>query len=182
MRGYMQRYRRIGEWLVANGLLSEEHLEEAVKAQRVHRKRFGELLVHMGFCTERDVVQCLAEQFDLPIAKPKDLEADRRAVQLLSAPFALNHLVLPLRFEGEMLHCAIADPLDIQSTDAVREKAGVPLALYIAGTKQLKSAIRKAYRLPEFTKPDKAKTKMKIDSQADRQALLDAVSDERRSA
>lgn len=177
----MHQYRRIGEWLLEHGILDEEQLKAATQAQKGRRARFGELLVEMGFCKERDIVKCLSEQFDVPMVKIADIAPQRRALNIISGSFALNHSVLPVRFFEGALECVISDPLDIEVTDTVREKAEVPLKLFIAEPGQLKAAIRKAYRLPSYEKPKKAtKGKMKIDAQSDRRALIDAVDSTRR--
>lgn len=177
----MQQYRRIGDWLLEHGILTEDQLKSAIQAQKGRKARFGEVLVELGFCKEIDIVKCLSEQFDVPIAKLKSVVPEKRALNVISGSYALNHCVLPVCNDGVALECVIADPLDIAVTDAVREKAGLPLRLYIAAPTDLRKAIRAAYRLPSFEKPKKnSGTRMKIDAQADRQALIAAVESNRK--
>ena len=56
----------IGEVLKEYGYITEEQLQEALKAQKEQKgKRLGDLLIEMGFITERQKLQALAERLTL---------------------------------------------------------------------------------------------------------------------
>jgi len=58
---------RIGELLVKMQLLKEGQLEEALKYQRQFGGKIGEALVHLGFVTEKDILQGLSKKFRCPL-------------------------------------------------------------------------------------------------------------------
>lgn len=171
----MQTYRRVGEWMVGNGLLTEEQLEQALQQKGQQRQRFGDFLVAQGWVQERDVTRCLAEQFHLEITDLSKIKQQRKAKLLVSSSFALQRLVLPVAFDKEGLHCVVGDPVDVETTDALRIRAGVPVKLTLAPASELRAAIRQAYRLPGATAPATKKRPAKIEFQADRQALVRAL-------
>jgi len=69
-----QQYVRLGDMLVALGLLTEEKLRQVLEEQPKTRKRIGQLLVEMGLLSEERILQTLSQQFNLEILAPHDLE------------------------------------------------------------------------------------------------------------
>lgn len=56
----------IGEYLVAAGKLDSNHVARVMALQQEKNLRFGEAAVALGFVSEADIQQILAEQFDYP--------------------------------------------------------------------------------------------------------------------
>lgn len=52
---------RLGERLIARGLLTQDQLAVALRQQRVSPKLIGQILVDAGFVAERDLIDTLAE-------------------------------------------------------------------------------------------------------------------------
>ena len=55
-------YKKLGELLVANGLLTEQQLRDALAMQRQSPARLGEIATAMGWASEKQISECLAEQ------------------------------------------------------------------------------------------------------------------------
>jgi hypothetical protein len=155
----MSTYRRVGDWLVQRGFLTEEQREAALETQRTSRLRFGEVLVTMGFVTEHDITTCLSEQFEFPLVDPRDVKPSSEALRIISPTFALSRLVLPVRLTETELHAIIGDPLDLQATDKLNSALGRRLVLSIAEPTKLFEAIAHAYALPKGPRaiPEEAK-------------------------
>lgn len=168
--------------MVQHGVLTEEQLDRALKMKSHQSCRFGELLVANGFCTEADVTECLAEQFDLAVVDFAKIRPKANAYNLISGSFALNRLVLPFQLKEGVLDCIVCDPVDVESTDEVRDRAGVPLRLYLAPTSALKAAIQRTYKLPKLVEFTPTGKKLPIDMQTDRRALILALEEGDRAA
>ncbi len=172
----MQAYRRVGDWMVTRGIMTEAQLDQALEMRPKFQLRFGEFLVTQGYCTESDITECLAEQFSMPIADLEGLKPKVKARQLVSGSFALNRLVLPIELKDGTLTCVIGDPIDIHTTDELRNRTGFPLNLILAPVSPLREAIRTAYRLPS-TVTAASQAPVHIDQQDDRRALIRALQD-----
>src|SRR5947209_4241093 len=57
---------RIGEILVAHGVVTREKIDEGLQAQTERGGRIGEVLIGMKFCSEEQVLKALAAQLELP--------------------------------------------------------------------------------------------------------------------
>ncbi len=58
------RRMRIGDLLIANGKITEEDLDLALKLQKQSRKKLGEILVEEGFCEPTDIENILRMQIE----------------------------------------------------------------------------------------------------------------------
>ena len=169
-------YKRLGEILVSKGLLNEERLAHALASQKSSGSRLGEVLAAMGWLSEEDLAKTLADQFDYGYTDVDEVVPEAKALKLVSGRWALAKLMLPLSFSDGVLEVAIADPIDVESTDELRVKTGVPLSIHVAKASALRSAIIRYYTLEIESKPRRSLSKKaKVDNQVDREALLNAL-------
>lgn len=105
---------RLGDLLVARGLLSPEQRDRVLEAQRVRGRPFGALAEDMFGLDPALVEQAWAEQYAAvapridPLAEAVDLEA----LTLVERRQAWQFSVLPLRFEsGELVVCTTREEL-----------------------------------------------------------------------
>ena len=53
------KYKRMGEVLIAAGLITEEQLNQAIELQKTDKRRLGTVLVSHGFINERQLIEAL---------------------------------------------------------------------------------------------------------------------------
>jgi type IV pilus assembly protein PilB len=141
------RRRFLGELLVAQGIISTEQLEEALRLQKKADKatRIGRLLVELGYVTELQLADLIADQFRLPSADLTTLEVSPDAVSRVPRELAVKHRCLPLLVEGRDLHLITADPTDVQALDAIGFKTGLRVRPVVAAESEVASAIERYY-------------------------------------
>lgn len=177
----MTHYQRMGEWLVAAGLISRSQLEQALRAQRASRGRLGEVLTSMGWVTEEQLVMCLSHQYNLPIADMEKLQAEPAAIRIVSMSWAQSHLILPVRVLDREVHVILCDPIDVKGTDEIFRVSGLRPRISLTTPTALYRAIPRAYALPmaeeDAAAPAKPKKPMKVDDLKDRKHLLSSLSE-----
>ena len=138
--------RRLGELLMERAGLTPEQVAHALAARTDPRERLGQVIVRLGYLTEADVVQALAQQFGLPVADVQRLTgANREAVQLVPEQLARQAHVLALAREGNTLEIAVGDPLDVLSLDHLRALTGCALRVWVAQPSEVAEAIEQFY-------------------------------------
>ncbi len=60
---------RLGDILIARGLLTQSQIDEAIKLQDRLGKRMGQIVIDKGWVDEADVLRCLSEQLDVPFVR-----------------------------------------------------------------------------------------------------------------
>lgn len=146
-----QSAERIGELLLQEGLVSREHLSEALDVQRATGARIGYTLVKLGHVDELALTRILARQYKIPAVDLTRSDIDPALVRLIPAEVALRHLVLPLKREGRVLYVAMADPTNIRVIDDLKFRTRSDIYPVIAGEYTLRNMIERVYPDPNET-------------------------------
>ena len=135
---------RLGDLLVRQGFLTAERLQAALKMQADSgaNKLLGEVLVEREFCTEEQVLECLAIEFKLPFVRLDARLFDPKVVELLPREVLVKHLVLPLFKLRDTLTVAIAEPSDIFLLDRLKAIARCEVQLAIASARDIRRALQ----------------------------------------
>jgi len=124
---------RLGQILLAEGLISDDQLLRALDAQKATRAPLGAVLVNQGAILENHLTIVLSAHLDTPIADLKHLVVDVDLARLVPEDFARRNLVLPLRRDNGHLAVAMSDPSNLSLLNDLRLITGMPVSPYIAG-------------------------------------------------
>ncbi|NBC45549.1 hypothetical protein GTZ93_37720 [Corallococcus exiguus] len=145
---------KLGLTLVRKGLLTQAQLDQGMSAQLVHGGRLGSRLVELGFLDIETVGMVLGELTRLPVAMEADFDAVTDAtLKLLNADQAEKHQAFPLAVEGRRLKVAMANPLDLQTTDALGFITGMRIVPYVVPELRLFHYLSKRYDIDRPTRP-----------------------------
>jgi len=143
------KYLRLGEILLQEGVITKHQLEEAVSKQRKEGGRLGELLLKLGVVTEEQLVVAIGKQLGIPyfslgtgMLKPA---IDQNLEELIPIDIARKNLVLPLWRTLNSLTVAMADPLDLILIDNLKKMTGCQINPVIATKSDIAKAIEQYY-------------------------------------
>lgn len=136
-----------GEVFVQEGLISQEQLDQAIAKQRElgGNEPIGNVLVSMGYVSERDRVRCMGRIWGVEFIDLTEHPPDSHVVGKISSTFAKKFKVLPVRIVEGRLLVAMANPLDIFVIDELRLLVGMDVEPLIAVEEELTDAIAAAY-------------------------------------
>ena len=136
---------RIGELLIARGVVSEDQVRIALTEQRrvEPREALGRILVRLGFATEAVIRDVLGGALGCESVDLGRVVVDGDALALIPESVARRHRVLGLSRRDNVLRVAMEDPFDVIALDQVRAFAGgeVDLRPLLAGEADLDEAI-----------------------------------------
>jgi type IV pilus assembly protein PilB len=101
---------RLGDILIEGNLIDDEQLEQALARQKESGGKLGEVLVSMGFLDARALADALAAVLGLEVLNLRRENVDPAALALLTESVARTQLAIPVRFEGNYLQIAVAEP------------------------------------------------------------------------
>ena len=137
--------RPLGERLIDAGVLTPEQLRIALKEQKRSREMLGQILIRLGFVSDEQLQQVLAQQAGAVQRNLAFVEIDPEAVRLLPEEVARRHKVIPIRREEGILTVAMVDTFDVVAVDAVQNATGLDVNVIAASEKDVLEAINTHY-------------------------------------
>src|SRR5450759_632272 len=139
--------RRLGEVLVAEGLISEDQLRRALAAQNLTPAPLGTLLVSQGAVHEDQLTLVLSVHLGAPIADLKHGDVDADVARSVPEDFARRHLVLPLRRDNGHMAVAMGDPSNLSLLNDLRLITGHSVAPYIASPSDILEILSRVHTM-----------------------------------
>ena len=137
--------KRIGQILVDLGLIDEQQLETMLEEQSSRGELLGRVGVALGFDSEEQLGEALAEQWGTTFVSLYDREIAPEALAAISEPMAQLYRVVPIKLEGNQLTIASAEPQKIQIADELRTLLGYDIHVCVATEPEITKAIEKSF-------------------------------------
>ena len=134
---------RLGDLLVAKGYLSADQLAAALERQREggRKKLLGEILIELEYCSEDQIVECLASEYGVPYAKLDARLYDSQVVDVLPREYVENNLVLPLFVIRGTLTIAVSEPSNLFLIDEIRSLSNLEVQIVAATPRDIRRMI-----------------------------------------
>ena len=140
---------RIGDYLVEQGLITQEQLEKVLEAQREAQgtKRFGDVIVELGFLSETKFTQALAGKLKVAYVDLSTVDIDEEAVRKVPEELALKHTVIAINIQGRRLTVATDDPINFNILEDIKVSTGMDTVPVLATKTAIKKMIGKHYSM-----------------------------------
>ena len=137
----------LSSWLIKEGVVTIEQLEEALALQKESKQMVGAILVQLGYCTEEDVARTLAKKTGHKFVSINTVGVNIAVANLITPEMALRDNVLPLYEENNVIYVAMRNPNDILTIDNLRMITGHEIEPVVAADMELVAAIENFARL-----------------------------------
>lgn len=136
----------LGNYLINNGIITQQQLEKALEYQKERRKQgikelLGQILINMGYCTGEDIMRAMAANAGVPFMTLDDNPIDEKAASLITPDVAIRYQALPIGFDNDKLLVAMLHPMDIVAIDDISILTGYDVQPVVIPDVQLKEAI-----------------------------------------
>ena len=140
--GQVQKF-QLGQLLIQSGVVTEEQIAEALRAQKVggNRLLLGEVLIEQGICTEEQIMAALAKGYGIPFARVSPRIADPRVVDVLPREFLDKHCILPLFKVHSALTVAVSEPANVFMLEEVGRMTGCEVQIVCTTAKDIRSTL-----------------------------------------
>src|ERR1043166_2732064 len=118
-------FQRLGEILLERGKIDAEDLARALELQQDRGDKLGKILVDMGLIAQRDVLAALSDQLGLPLVTVDGPPPSAPEIDGLSHRFLRQCRAFPVSLVDSTLTVAMADPLDFETSAALRAYSGL---------------------------------------------------------
>ncbi len=138
-------YMRLGDLLVASGVITAEQLEQALKMQKDSRQRLGDVLIQNKFITEQQLIDALQVQLGVDFVDLTAVSIPVELAKYVPRSIAKKYCVVPVKLVRDSLYLAMSDPLDFVAQDEVKTASRKRVVPMIATRKATEQAISTLY-------------------------------------
>ncbi len=136
---------RIGDILVAQQIISQDQLMQALSEQKKSGFKLGRQLIALGFVEENTLLDILSKQLNYPFIELKHYRYNRELVQLLPETIARRFRVIVLKEESDGILLGMSDPTDIFGLDDIQKILNRPIKPAVVREDELLDILDVAY-------------------------------------
>jgi type IV pilus assembly protein PilB len=162
---------KLGELLVRNGRINQAQLNEALGLQKDQGGRVGTNLVKLGYLTEKQLVDSLAQHFKVPAVDLAGMDIDEAVLKIIPADLARKYTILPVSKTGATVTVAMIDPTNVFAMDDVKFMTGYRVEPVVASETGIRTAIDRYYGSTHAIELKKVMEDLTEESQSDLEVL-----------
>jgi general secretion pathway protein E len=137
--------RALAERLVASKKLDTAGLDRALRLQSTQGDALETILYRLGLVSERDALEIIAAQTNLPIVQPEDYPDAPVLASEISARFLRKVHAVPIAATDDEVIVAMADPLDTRTCQAIALAAGKSVVARLAAPSDIDLELERLY-------------------------------------
>jgi type IV pilus assembly protein PilB len=140
-----QMVRRLGDLLVAEGLITADQLRQALGEQKGKADKLGSVLVRQGSLTEEQLIGFLSRQYGIPSITLLNMDIDPDTLRLVPVHIAKKYEVLPVKRIGSTLTLAMSDPTNVFALDDIAFMTNLQILPVVAPQAAIRKVLDRAY-------------------------------------
>ena len=134
--------KQLGALLLKNESVTEAQLEAALAHQQEKGGLLGQILIRADACKKADIGTVLKKQRTITTVLLPGVAFDAEALELLPRDFCIKHRLIPFEKIGSHLCLAMANVLDTQAKNDIKEMTKLQLKTFDAGWHDIEAAIK----------------------------------------
>ena len=138
-------YMRLGDLLLASGLILPEQLERALELQKENKERLGDVLVQSGIITEQQLIDALRIQLGVEFVDLTAVSIPVELAKYVPRSLAKKYCIVPVKLVRDTLYLAMSDPLDFIAQEEVKAASRKRVIPMIATRRATEQAISRLY-------------------------------------
>ena len=144
----------MGEGLLADGVITKEQLDNALREGRTRRELLGQTIVRLGYATGDQILWALARQAGVEVVDVDTSQLDNELIRRFPESLLRMHRMLPLRRDGHTLTAATSDIGNLAGVDELRRLSNLFVTLVAAREQQILTALDRVFgKISEVREP-----------------------------
>lgn len=138
-------YMKLGDLLMASGLIDGSQLKEVLDVQKKTKQRLGTVLIERGCISEQDLIDAMSKQTGIEFIDLSKEHIPAEMARLLPEGIAKKHGAVPVKIFKDTLVVAMADPTNFVAADEIRAAAHRRISLRFARAEAVEKAVSELY-------------------------------------
>ncbi|GLX84215.1 MSHA biogenesis protein MshE [Thalassotalea loyana] len=138
---------RLGDLLVHEHIITNEQLMQALNSQKSTGRKLGDTLIELGYIGERQLLEFLAQQLDVPFLDISQRRIPTEVAKLLPEVHARRLRAIIIEDKGASVVIGMSDPADLNGLDQLEQLLSPKrIELAVVMESQLYDAFDSLYR------------------------------------
>jgi type IV pilus assembly protein PilB len=150
--------------LVADGLVDDVAMVEAVAAAKERRVGVVSYLVEHNVADAREIAIAASQEFGAPLLDLDAIQPDMETVRAVSDKLLRKHHVLPLVKRGKKLFLGISDPTNLHALDEVKFATGLSVEAVVVEEDKLALLLSRSLEQVDTSMPELSGDDFEMDS------------------
>src|SRR2546422_7314544 len=133
--------RRLGELLLAEGVVTPDQLIRALEIHRATAERLGQVLLDMGVVDQERLARLLGQQIGAEFVRLVGANLREDVLTLLPQQMASRFQAIPIARAHGVLTVAMVDPLDVVTIDDIRRVTGMDIKVALTTVQDFQYAL-----------------------------------------
>ncbi len=175
-----KRRMRLGDMLLAQEVITEAQLQEALVEQKKKDVPLGVCLVDMGIVNEEDILHVLEAQLGIERVDLQSIRIDKDVIGLVSGSVLRKHTVLPIHYDGSVVVLVMSNPLDLVAQDDISIITNSSIEPRLASASSINAVLDRYFGTDEalsaaqqYTKEREAMMQQAAEQEANEEAELE---------
>lgn len=150
--------KRIGEILIEEGIIGEEHLIAALQQQQQSGELLGETLVKMGYVSEENIASTVVLQFNMPYISTNRYKFNEEIVNIFPQRLLLQYQFAPIDIIGGVLVVVAGGVLTPDILAELEQQSQYKILVYVGKQTEVHDLIMTKFAEQSFAPQDAATT------------------------
>ena len=138
---------RLGDLLVHEHIITNDQLMQALNSQKTSGRKLGDTLIELGYLSEKQLLQFLAQQLNVPFLDISQRQISTSIANLLPEVHARRLRALIIEDRGDSVLLGMSDPADLSGLDQLENMLSPKrIELAVVMESQLYDAFDSLYR------------------------------------
>src|SRR2546427_4697675 len=133
--------RRLGELLLAEGVVTPDQLNRALEVHRATGGRLGQVLLDMGVVDQERLARLLGQQIGAEFVRLVGANLREDVLTRLPQQMASRFQAIPIACAHGVLTVAMVDPLDVVAIDDIRRVTGMDIKVALTTVQDFQYAL-----------------------------------------
>lgn len=137
---------RLGDVLVKKGIIDENQLQTALSRQREQGKMLGEMVIALGYATQKDINEALCDSLGIDFVDMRETDVSEDVLSVLDESIMRKYTLVPLGDAPDnpgAIRVAMADPTNILAMDDINIVTGKQVVPVLANASDINAFLIK---------------------------------------
>ena len=139
------KQKRLGDMLIAQDLLTQDQLQEALAKQKATHERLGTVLINEGYISEGQLIEALKNQLGIDYIDLNNYNIDPEMAKYIPKALAKADEIVPVKVVKDSLFLAMSDPMNFMAVEQAGDTSRKRIVPMIASRASVNHAINILY-------------------------------------